>query len=158
MNEKILNSGFWESSVRSKTPLGSPSDTPSGNNFKKFFALDTKAYHEGAIPAKYKELMGLTASMVLRCNDCIFYHLDQSIKLGAKKGELYEAMNIALIACHFIAILWLVEGSRVVPIKKCYRYRNRDVSREGSIVIPHLRYAFSVLDELMKEKDETNLT
>lgn len=117
INEKILNSGF--------------------NDFKKFFALDTKAYHEGAIPSKYKELMGLTASMVLRCNDCIFYHLDQSIKLGAKKEELYESMNIALIACHFIAILWLVGGS---------------------IVIPHLRYAFSVLDELMKEKDETNLT
>lgn len=114
MNEKILNSGFWES-------------TPSGNDFKKFFALDTKAYHEGAIPSKYKELMGLTASMVLRCNDCIFYHLEQSIKLGVSKEELYEAMNIALII-------------------------------GGSIVVPHLRYAFSELDELMKEKDETNLT
>ncbi|MBM4176023.1 MAG: carboxymuconolactone decarboxylase family protein [Ignavibacteria bacterium] len=107
MNEKILNCGF--------------------NDFKKFFALDTKAYHEGEIPSKYKELMGLTASMVLRCNDCIFYHLDQAIKLGTTKKELYESMNIALIV-------------------------------SGSIVIPHLRYAFSVIDELLEKKNETDLT
>ncbi|MBU2444465.1 MAG: hypothetical protein KJ666_02675, partial [Bacteroidetes bacterium] len=81
-------------------------------------------------------------------------------------------MNIALIVGGSrppASSLW-VRRAGVVPIKKCYRYRNlpamliamrqagRDVSREGSIVIPHLRYAFSVLDELMKEKDETNLT
>ena len=53
MNEKILNSGF--------------------NDYKKFFALDNKAYIDGALPAKMKELMGLVASMVLRCNDCILY-------------------------------------------------------------------------------------
>lgn len=52
MNEKILNSGF--------------------NDFKKFFGLDHKAYVEGALPVKMKELMGLVASMVLRCNDCSF--------------------------------------------------------------------------------------
>lgn len=100
MNEKILNSGF--------------------SDFKKFFALDTKAYHDGSIPSKYKEMMGLVASMVLRCNDCIFYHLEQCIKLGASKEELYEAMNIALIV-------------------------------GGSIVIPHLRYAFSVMDEIIEK-------
>ncbi len=101
MNDKILNSGF--------------------NDFKKFFALDTKAYHEGSIPAKYKEMMGLVASMVLRCNDCIFYHIDQCIKLEATREELYEAMNIALIV-------------------------------GGSIVIPHLRYAFSIMDEIYERK------
>jgi len=52
MNDKILNSGF--------------------RDFNKFFALDNKAYIDGALPAKTKELMGLVASMVLRCNDCIF--------------------------------------------------------------------------------------
>ncbi|MFQ5823315.1 MAG: carboxymuconolactone decarboxylase family protein [bacterium] len=100
MNEKILNCGF--------------------NDYKKFFALDHKAYIEGALSAKVKELMGLVASMVLRCNDCIFYHLDRSVEEGATREELYEAMNIALIV-------------------------------GGSIVIPHLRYAFDVLDEIMSE-------
>lgn len=85
MNEKILNSGF--------------------NDYKKFFALDNKAYLEGALPAKYKELMGLVASMVLRCNDCIFYHIDRAIQEGATSEELHETFNIALI----------VGGSIVIP-------------------------------------------
>jgi alkylhydroperoxidase/carboxymuconolactone decarboxylase family protein YurZ len=59
MNDKILNSGFTD--------------------FNKLFALDNKAYIEGVLSAKTKELMGLVASMVLRCNDCIFYHIDRSI-------------------------------------------------------------------------------
>lgn len=98
MNERILNSGF--------------------RDFNKFFALDNKAYINGALPAKTKELMGLVASMVLRCNDCIFYHIDRSIQEGATKEELYESFNIALIV-------------------------------GGSIVIPHLRYAFEVTEELL---------
>jgi ribonuclease HI len=104
MNEKILNSGF--------------------NDFKKFFALDNKAYVNGSLPAKTKELMGLVASMVLRCNDCIFYHIDRSIQEGATKEELFESFNVALIV-------------------------------GGSIVIPHLRYAFDVMDDIYGEaKDE----
>lgn len=102
MNEKILNSGF--------------------KDFNKFFALDNKAYVDGALPAKTKELMGLVASMVLRCNDCIFYHIDRSIQEGATREEqLYESFNIALIV-------------------------------GGSIVIPHLRYAFEMMEEIFKEK------
>ena len=101
MNEKILGCGF--------------------KDYQKFFALDNKAYLAGALPAKMKELMGLVASMVLRCNDCIFYHLDRSIEEGATKQELYEAMNIALIV-------------------------------GGSIGIPHLRYAFECMEELMDER------
>jgi AhpD family alkylhydroperoxidase len=85
---------------------------------QRFFALDTQAYTEGALPVKTKELMGLVASMVLRCNDCIFYHLDRCVAEGATREELHEAMNIALVV-------------------------------GGSIVIPHLRYAFEMLDELM---------
>ncbi len=103
MNDKILNSGF--------------------RDYKKFFALDNKAYINGALPAKEKELMGLVASMVLRCNDCIFYHIDRSIQEGATREELYETFNIALIV-------------------------------GGSIVIPHLRYAFDVMDEIYGESDE----
>ncbi len=103
MNEKIINSGF--------------------RDFNKFFALDNKAYINGALNAKTKELMGLVASMVLRCNDCIFYHIDRSVQEGATRQEFYESFNIALIV-------------------------------GGSIVIPHLRYAMEVLDELLEEKGE----
>jgi len=103
MNDKILNSGF--------------------RDYKKFFALDNKAYINGALPAKTKEIMGLVASMVLRCNDCILYHIDRSIQEGATREELYETFNIALIV-------------------------------GGSIVIPHLRYAFEVMDEIYCESDE----
>ncbi len=103
MNEKILNSGF--------------------RDFNKFFALDNKAYLDGALPAKMKELMGLVGSMVLRCNDCIFYHIDRSIQEGATREELIEAFNIALIV-------------------------------GGSIVIPHLRYAFDVMDEIFDDGKE----
>lgn len=103
MNDKILNSGF--------------------RDFNKFFALDNKAYIDGALPVKMKELMGLVGSMVLRCNDCIFYHIDRSIAEGATKEELHEAFNIALIV-------------------------------GGSIVIPHLRYAFEVMEEIYAEKDK----
>jgi ribonuclease HI len=101
MNDKILNSGF--------------------KDYKKFFALDNKAYINGTLPAKTKELMGLVASTVLRCNDCIFYHIDRSIAEGATKEELYESFNVALIV-------------------------------GGSIVIPHLRYAFEVMEDILEEK------
>ncbi|HCE00929.1 MAG TPA: carboxymuconolactone decarboxylase family protein [Armatimonadetes bacterium] len=100
MNEKILGAGF--------------------QGFNRFFALDAAAYAEGALPMKMKELMGLVGSMVLRCNDCIFYHLDRCVTEGCTREEILEAMNIALVI-------------------------------GGSIVIPHLRYAFEVLDELTKE-------
>lgn len=85
MNDKILNCGFMD--------------------FKRFFALDNKAYTEGALPVKMKELMGLVASMVLRCNDCILYHLDRCVAEGTTREEFYEAFNISLI----------VGGSIVIP-------------------------------------------
>ena len=72
---------------------------------KRFFNLDSAAYKDGAIDAKTKELLGLVASAVLRCNDCIDYHLIQSIEAGWKDEELYDALNVALI----------VGGSIVIP-------------------------------------------
>jgi len=85
MNDRILNSGF--------------------RDFNKFFALDNKAYIDGALSAKSKELMGLAVSMALRCNDCILYHIDRAIQEGATEKELYETFNVALI----------VGGSIVIP-------------------------------------------
>ena len=72
---------------------------------KRFFNLDTNAYHDGALAGKTKELLGLVASMVLRCNDCIDYHILQSIDAGWTDEELYDAFNVALV----------VGGSIVIP-------------------------------------------
>lgn len=72
---------------------------------KRFFNLDTAAYTDGALDPRTKELLGLVASMVLRCNDCIDYHIIQCVKVGWSDPELYEAFNVALI----------VGGSIVIP-------------------------------------------
>lgn len=74
--------------------------------FKRFYSLDTMAYSgNDDMPEKYKELMGLSASMVLRCNDCIVYHIEQSLAKGATREEIISTMNIALV----------VGGSIVIP-------------------------------------------
>jgi len=72
---------------------------------KRFFNLDSNTYKEGALPLAIKELLGLVASMVLRCNDCIDYHLQQCVKVGLSKDEIADAMNVALV----------VGGSIVIP-------------------------------------------
>lgn len=64
---------------------------------KRFFNLDTQAYTDGALDAKTKELLGLVASCVLRCNDCIDYHLIQCVNAGWTDEELYDALNVALV-------------------------------------------------------------
>ncbi len=72
---------------------------------KRFFNLDTAAYRDGALDARTKELLGLVASAVLRCNDCIDYHLIRCVDAGWKDEELHDALNVALI----------VGGSIVIP-------------------------------------------
>jgi len=71
---------------------------------KRFYNLDHNAYLEGALPAKYKELMGLAASACLRCDDCISYHLIQSYRLGVTRAEQEEALNVALVVGGTIVI------------------------------------------------------
>ena len=73
--------------------------------FKRFYALDSRAYEDGAVPKKYKELTGLSVSLALRCNDCVLYHIDQAYKSGCTKAEIIESMNIALV----------IGGSIVIP-------------------------------------------
>jgi len=85
MNEKILGCGH----------LG----------LRRFFNLDSKAYEDGALDGRTKELLGLVASTVLRCNDCIDYHLIQCVRLGFSDAELHDALNVALV----------VGGSIVIP-------------------------------------------
>jgi AhpD family alkylhydroperoxidase len=72
---------------------------------KRFWSLDNQAYADGALPSKTKELMGLVASMVLRCDDCIKYHLGKCHELDTTTDEMYEVFAIAN----------LVGGSIVVP-------------------------------------------
>lgn len=62
---------------------------------KRFWSLDGQAYQEAALPVKTKELMGLVASMVLRCDDCIRYHLGKCFEAGVSKEELFEVFSIA---------------------------------------------------------------
>lgn len=72
---------------------------------KRFFNLDSAAYREVALDPRTKELLGLVASTVLRCNDCIDYHLIQCVEAGWTNEELYDALNVGLV----------VGGSIVIP-------------------------------------------
>ncbi|HYE57515.1 MAG TPA: carboxymuconolactone decarboxylase family protein [Rhodothermales bacterium] len=72
---------------------------------KRFFALDSAAYREGALDGRTKELLGLVASLVLRCNDCVDYHLGQCVGAGFTDEELMDALNVGLV----------VGGSIVIP-------------------------------------------
>lgn len=72
---------------------------------RRFFNLDTNAYKKGALPVQTKELLGLVASTVLRCNDCIDYHLEQCASSGLNKEEIIDALHVALV----------VGGSIIIP-------------------------------------------
>ncbi len=77
----------------------------SGTNIKRFYSIDSQVYKDGALPAKTKELLGLVASLVLRCDDCIKYHIIQCHKEGVNDQELDEALAIGLV----------VGGSIIIP-------------------------------------------
>lgn len=80
---------------------------------KRMYNLDTNTYRDGALDKKAKELMGLVASMVLRCGDCIKYHIEEAIKAGATERELIETYEIAT----------LVGGTIVIPeLRKAFEY------------------------------------
>ena len=90
---------------------------------KRFFNLDTACYKDGALPARTKEMAGLAASLVLRCDDCIAYHTIRCVELGVSEQEILEIFDVGLIV-------------------------------GGSIVIPHLRRARALLDELLAAGDK----
>ena len=73
-------------------------------DLKRFFALDQAAYRDGALDGKTKELLGLVASTVLRCNDCIAYHVDQCVAAGWTREQLLDALNVALVVGGSITI------------------------------------------------------
>jgi len=69
----------------------------AGRPTKRFLALDREVYEAGALPAKVKELLGLVASAVLRCDDCIRYHIERAVEAGASEEEIDEALAVALV-------------------------------------------------------------
>jgi AhpD family alkylhydroperoxidase len=71
---------------------------------KRFFALDTQAYEAGALDKRTKELMGVTASIVLRCDDCITYHIKQCAGVDVTRAEFLDAFNVALVVGGSITI------------------------------------------------------
>jgi AhpD family alkylhydroperoxidase len=71
---------------------------------KRFFALDSRAYEDGALPVKTKELLGLVASLVLRCDDCVTYHLVRCKEEGTTRAEFLEALNVGLVVGGSITI------------------------------------------------------
>lgn len=80
---------------------------------KRIFNLDTNAYAPGALDVKTKELLGLVASAVLRCDDCISYHLQRSYEEGLTQEEVMEALGIAT----------LVGGTIVIPhLRRAYEF------------------------------------
>lgn len=76
----------------------------AGKSIKRFWNIDTRVYDEGALPKKVKELLGLVASLVLRCDDCIFYHLIQCYQEKLTDQELEEALAIGLVVGGSITI------------------------------------------------------
>jgi AhpD family alkylhydroperoxidase len=73
-------------------------------DIKRFFALDSAVYRDGALSTQTKELLGLVASAVLRCNDCILYHVDQCRQAGITSAEFHEAMSVVLVVGGSITI------------------------------------------------------
>lgn len=76
----------------------------AGLGTKRYYSLDAQAYREGALPIKTKELLGLVASFVLRCDDCIKYHIIRCHEVGVTNEELEEALFIGLIVGGTITI------------------------------------------------------
>lgn len=80
---------------------------------KRFFNLDTNCYAEGVLDVKTKEMLGLVSSLVLRCDDCIKYHLGKCHEVGLSRAEVMEVMQVGLV----------VGGSITIPhIRRAYEY------------------------------------
>ena len=97
--------------VATRKRLNANVDAADNYLVKRVYNIDHNTYLEGAIPAKYKELMGLVVSAGLRCDDCINYHIIQGWRLGASRPEQEEALNVALV----------VGGTIVIPhLRRAY--------------------------------------
>jgi AhpD family alkylhydroperoxidase len=105
IREDVMDESRFRRFSRQRDDLNEVVMRYAGRNIKKFYNLDMHVYEEGALDVKTKELLGLVASFVLRCDDCILYHLGRLRELGLSDAELEEALGVGLI----------VGGSITVP-------------------------------------------
>ena len=89
---------------------------------KRFFSLDSQTYRDGVLPARTKEMLGLVASLVLRCDDCILYHLDRCHAEGVSDDEMQEVLSVGLV----------VGGSIVIPHLRRAVRAWKDLREEGA--------------------------
>ncbi|MFC4728627.1 carboxymuconolactone decarboxylase family protein [Coralloluteibacterium thermophilus] len=95
---------------------------------RRFFALDTQTYRAGALDVKTKELLGLVASMVLRCDDCIAYHVAQCKDAGVTREEFFETFSVGLV----------VGGSIVIPhLRRAVDFLDRLEGGDAPATAPH---------------------
>ncbi len=73
-------------------------------DIRRFFALDSRVYEPGALPTRTKEMLGLVASLVLRCDDCVTYHVARCVEEGLSDQELFEVFSVGLVVGGSIAI------------------------------------------------------
>ena len=109
MNERILGSGNLQ--------------------IQRFFNLDTRAYEAGALSSKVKELLGLVASLVLRCDDCVTYHLLRCVEQKVSDEEFFEAFNVALVVGGSITIPHLRRAVKRLEEARGVRKRKRANAR-----------------------------
>ncbi len=101
----MTEKNFWDEYNEYREKMNERVMETDNLNIKRFFNLDTRAYDDGALDKKTKEMLGLVASLVLKCDDCINYHMQELYKLNIIDEELYEVLNIGLI----------VGGSIIIP-------------------------------------------
>ncbi len=91
---------------------------------RRFFALDTQTYKDGALPLKTKELLGLVASLVLRCDDCVSYHVAQCKEAGVNRDEFFETFSVGLV----------VGGSIVIPhLRRAVDFLDQLEAKDGAV-------------------------
>ena len=83
---------------------------------RRFFALDTQTYQAGALDVKTKELLGLVASLVLRCDDCISYHVAQCKEAGVDRDEMFEAFSVGLVVGGYDDLVAADRSGKLEPL------------------------------------------
>jgi len=115
----------------------------AGRNTKRFYSVDWQAYEPGALPGKTKELLGLVASLVLRCDDCVTYHVINCFEAGVSDGEIEEALGIGLV----------VGGSITIPhLRRAFRTWDELKSSRQTAGNPEAEKPRATADERRRHK------